>query len=136
MGFRMREQIAALRSALPTQMADAEIEREHASGYQVAYTVTRLDGHTRPYSVDQADGVAGQTYRERIAGIIESHGFTGIIDPRFVEAWMRVERSTFDALSENQFDDLANESIELVINTTSDVSERLAQSFGLMSVTA
>jgi hypothetical protein len=136
MGFRMREQTAAPRSALVTQMADSEMQLEHASGYQVAYSVNRCDDPARPYSVGQADGVAGQTYRERIADIIESNGFTGMIDPRYVEAWMRTERPTLDALSENQFDALARESISLVINTSSDVSERLARSFGLMAVSA
>lgn len=53
------------------------------------------------------------------------------VDARYVEAWMRLELGTLDALSEVEFAIVARAARRSVLLAGRDTSERLAQSFGL-----
>lgn len=53
------------------------------------------------------------------------------VDARYVEAWMRLELGTLDALSETEFAIVARAARRSVLLAGRDTSERLAQSFGL-----
>jgi hypothetical protein len=50
---------------------------------------------------------------------------------RHVEAWMRLERGTLDALSRDAFAREVEEACRCIDATTTDESERLAASYGL-----
>lgn len=52
-------------------------------------------------------------------------------EPRHVEAWMRLEHGTLDALSRQQFDAEVLTCIQCCDAATREQSEHLAQSFGL-----
>ena len=53
------------------------------------------------------------------------------IDPRHVEAWMRVEHPTLDGLGPRQFDAEVAAAIACIDTAGHDASEALAESFGL-----
>ena len=56
---------------------------------------------------------------------------TGDVDPRHVEAWMRLEHPTLDGLSGRVFDDAVDEALACARATGAAESEALAASFGL-----
>lgn len=68
-------------------------------------------------------------YQQSIQKYLDSHGYKGV-QPRHVEAYMRLERRTLDALTEEAFDQLAQECIMTVI-LDEPLAEKLAQSYGL-----
>lgn len=53
------------------------------------------------------------------------------VDPRHVEAWMRIEHPTLDGLSRQEFIDAMHAALAAVIDAGPEESERLAASFGL-----
>jgi hypothetical protein len=53
------------------------------------------------------------------------------IDPRHVEAWMRVEHSTLDGLSRTEFTEAMYAALAAALDAGPDESEALAASFGL-----
>jgi hypothetical protein len=53
------------------------------------------------------------------------------IDPRHVEAWMRVEHPTLDGLSRQEFIDAMYAALAAAIEAGPDDCEALAASFGL-----
>lgn len=53
------------------------------------------------------------------------------VDPRHVEAWMRVEHPTLDGLSRQGFIDAMHTALAAVIDAGPEESEALAASFGL-----
>ena len=67
-----------------------------------------------------------QTIREMAAAL----GYVGV-DPRHVEAWMRLEHSTLDGLSRARFRDEVEIAIACIHHDGTKNSESLAQSFGL-----
>ena len=69
------------------------------------------------------------TYQERIRETLARNGFIGV-DPRHIEAYMRVECPTLDGLSGKRFDALA---IDCVADVKADpqTAERLAQMDGI-----
>lgn len=71
-------------------------------------------------------------YQKRIEELLGEAGFSGLVESRHVEAWMRCEFTTLNHLDPTTFDRLANECIACVVSAPSEASERLAQSFGLM----
>ncbi len=52
-------------------------------------------------------------------------------NPRHVEAWMRVEHPTLDALDRRQFESEVGIAITLIDHAGLEQSEALARSFGL-----
>ena len=56
---------------------------------------------------------------------------TSDVDPRHVEAWMRLEHSTLDGLSRAQLDAAVEEALACIRAAGADHSEALAASFGL-----
>jgi len=68
-----------------------------------------------------------QIIRETLAKI----GRIGAADARHVEAWMRLERGTLDALSPSQFRAEVTTALECVEAGPLADSESLAQSMGL-----
>lgn len=69
-------------------------------------------------------------YQNKIRETVSALGKIGV-EPRHVEAWMRVEHPTLDHLAPKQF----REAVALAIESTevggADMSEKLARSFGL-----
>ncbi len=53
------------------------------------------------------------------------------VDPRHVEAWMRVEHPTLDGLSRAEFIAEMHAALAAALEAGPDESERLAASFGL-----
>jgi len=53
------------------------------------------------------------------------------IDPRHVEAWMRCEHGTLDALSRSAFETAVADSVALIAAGGHQMSEMLAKSYGL-----
>jgi hypothetical protein len=53
------------------------------------------------------------------------------VDPRHVEAWMRIERPTLDGLSRQKFIDEMYAALAAALEAGPEESERLAASFGL-----
>ena len=66
------------------------------------------------------------TYYQRF---IAEH--TRDIDPRHVEAWMRVEHPTLDGLSRSEFIAAMHAAVGFAIDAGPEQSEALAASFGL-----
>lgn len=70
-------------------------------------------------------------YQDEIRTILAAAGDLPRVEPRIIEAWMRVEHGTLDALTARQFRE------EVVIATFcardagDDANERLARSYGL-----
>ena len=56
---------------------------------------------------------------------------TSDVDPRHVEAWMRLEHPTLDGLSRRAFDEAVQEALACARAAGPDESEALAASFGL-----
>ena len=67
-----------------------------------------------------------QTIKEEVA----RQGFIGL-DPRHVEAWMRLEHSTLDGLSKAQFSKEVGTCIVCIQEAGYLASEELAKSFGM-----
>ncbi len=53
------------------------------------------------------------------------------VDPRHVEAWMRVEHATLDGLTAREFDEAMHAALGAAIDAGPAESEALAASFGL-----
>ena len=53
------------------------------------------------------------------------------VDPRHIEAWMRLEHPTLDGLSEQQFAEAMHAALAVAIDAGPEQSEALAVSFGL-----
>jgi len=53
------------------------------------------------------------------------------IDPRHVEAWMRVEHPTLDALTQKQFDEAMYAALAAAMDAGPEQREALAATFGL-----
>ena len=70
-------------------------------------------------------------YKQMIREITQDIAPLDGIDPRHVEAYMRVERSTFDSLSRRAFRREVEISVACVLEGGTDMAERVAQSFGL-----
>jgi hypothetical protein len=56
---------------------------------------------------------------------------TGDVDPRHVEAWMRLENPTLDGLSAAEFEREIDLAMVAIATAGTDESEALAASFGL-----
>ncbi|MBK9304492.1 MAG: hypothetical protein IPM94_11535 [bacterium] len=70
-------------------------------------------------------------YQQLIREILAHAGRIGTADPRHIEAWMRVEHPTLDALSQVQFVAEVGVALQgIAVASTAD-SEQLAQSYGL-----
>lgn len=67
-------------------------------------------------------------YRARIAALLNP---VDNIDPRHIEAYMRVEHSTLDGLSPRQFAAEVVLARKCIREGGKDMAERIAQSFGL-----
>lgn len=67
-----------------------------------------------------------QTYQHRIRTIVGS-----AVDPRHVEAYMRLEHHTLDSLSKDDFEYEAKASATCVLMGGEVAAEQLAKSFGL-----
>ena len=65
--------------------------------------------------------------RETLARI----GRIGAADPRWVEAWMRLEHGYLDALSADQFRAEVEIALECIAASTASENESLAVSYGL-----
>jgi hypothetical protein len=72
----------------------------------------------------------GKFYSDWIREILASNGYLGV-DPRHVEAYMRVEHSTLDGLSVQAFVKEVQVGIECVRAGGAGAAEDLAESFGL-----
>jgi hypothetical protein len=68
-------------------------------------------------------------YRDTIRQSIARRGHIGI-SPEHVEAWMRIEHSTLDALSPQAFDAEVGAAIECVNASTLAENDALAESYG------
>lgn len=53
------------------------------------------------------------------------------VDPRHIEAWMRVEHPTLDGVSQSQFSEAMYAALATVLDAGPEQSEALAASFGL-----
>jgi hypothetical protein len=53
------------------------------------------------------------------------------VDPRHIEAWMRLEHPTLDGLSEQQFADAMYAALAAAMDAGPEQSEALAASYGL-----
>jgi hypothetical protein len=71
-------------------------------------------------------------YRDSIRQDAAALGYVGA-DPRHIEAWMRLEHPTLDALSREQFRAEVATAIECIAAAGPAESEALAQSFGLVA---
>lgn len=69
-------------------------------------------------------------YQQAIRESMAKQGRVGAADPRHVEAWMRVEHGTLDALSAGQFDREVMIGVACAIDDPA-TSERLAAAEGL-----
>jgi len=69
-------------------------------------------------------------YQDYIREDLVRFGQPGM-DPRWIEAWMRIEHSTLDAMSTHQFDHEVRVAIACVQAAGRDQSEQCARSFGL-----
>lgn len=69
-------------------------------------------------------------YHDRIREHLARAGHIGV-DPRHIEAWMRSERGTLDALSPVAFRDEVLIAAECVTQSPTTLSETLARSYGL-----
>lgn len=67
------------------------------------------------------------TIREDLARL----GFIGLFDPRHIEAYMRLEHSTLDGLSVEQFRSEVATSAACIREGGTDDAEALARSYGL-----
>lgn len=54
------------------------------------------------------------------------------VNPRYVEAWMRSEIGTLDALGDREFDRAVADAVDCVRSTTEAESISLAESYGLV----
>jgi hypothetical protein len=70
-------------------------------------------------------------YQQSIREIQAHAGRIGTADPRHVEAWMRVEHPTLDALSHEQFVAEVGVALHCIATASAADSESLAQSYGL-----
>lgn len=70
-------------------------------------------------------------YREMIRHILAARGLAGRYDPRHVEAWMRVEHPTLDALSVQEWAAEVTIALQCIDHARPDDSERLAKSMGI-----
>jgi hypothetical protein len=68
-----------------------------------------------------------QIIRETLAKI----GKVAAADPRWIEAWLRLERGCLDALSPDQFRQEIEIALACISASTSTQNEELARSFGL-----
>mgnify|MGYP000845347003 CR=1 FL=1 len=70
-------------------------------------------------------------YQQAIREDMARLGRIGAADPRHIEAWMRLERGTLDALSPSQFRDEVKIALTCIEAGPLADSEALAQSMGL-----
>ena len=56
---------------------------------------------------------------------------TADVDPRHIEAWMRLEHPTLDGLSRAEFERAIDDAVVAIAAAGPDESEALAASFGL-----
>jgi hypothetical protein len=73
----------------------------------------------------------GSYYAQPIRETLAKIGRIGAADARHVEAWMRLERGTLDALSPSQFRDEVKIALQCIEAGPLADSESLAQSYGL-----
>lgn len=71
-------------------------------------------------------------YRTRIRETLAAMGRIGT-NPAHVEAWMRLERGTLDALSPAQFRSEVKAAADCVDASTTETNESLAESYGIAS---
>lgn len=70
-------------------------------------------------------------YRDLIREAMARAGRVGSADPRWAEAWMRLERGCLDGLSPAQFQHETEIALECIAASTASENESLAASFGL-----
>ena len=70
-------------------------------------------------------------YQDVIRQEMARMGRVGAADPRHVEAWMRLEHGTLDALSPRQFDTEITIALDCIAAGPISDSEQLAESMGL-----
>ena len=70
-------------------------------------------------------------YQELIREDMARLGLIGAVNPRHVEAWMRCEHPTLDALSRPQFAAEVAAGVACAQEAPADLSERLAHSYGV-----
>lgn len=68
-------------------------------------------------------------YQTRIAEIVEQRGAK--VDPLHVEAWMRSDLGSLDALSRVNFLDAVMNGIDCATDAAPGLNEKLARSYGL-----
>ena len=69
-------------------------------------------------------------YQQTIRECVARRGRVGT-DPRHVEAWMRVEHPTLDAVGARRFREEVEIALGLIDSAGTEQSEALARSFGL-----
>ena len=70
-------------------------------------------------------------YQQTIAEILKAQGIVGV-SPRHVEAWMRTENPTLDAMTPAAFRNATIEFAQMIAHWCStELSERLAKSLGV-----
>lgn len=72
------------------------------------------------------------TYAQRIRSILMANAT--VADPAWVEAWMRVEHGTLDALTPELFEVEVLVALECIAESPVEVSQQLAASYGLLAV--
>lgn len=70
------------------------------------------------------------SYQSMIAAVLEQI-HEGRVQARHVEAWMRVEHATLDALPMREFATEVRTAVACALAEPADVSERLARAVGL-----
>lgn len=69
-------------------------------------------------------------YQEMIREHMAALGRVGAHDPKIIEAWMRVEHSTLDALSRSRFRQEVKIALECADAATAEQNLSVARSFG------
>ena len=70
-------------------------------------------------------------YADFIRETLAKQGHIGQYDPRHIEAYMRLEHSTLDGLSKQQFDAEVAMAVQCVDAGGTQEADALAESFGL-----
>ncbi|MBA4387655.1 MAG: hypothetical protein C0404_06715 [Verrucomicrobia bacterium] len=70
-------------------------------------------------------------YQQLIREILTHAGRIGTADPRHIEAWMRVEHPTLDALTHELFVAEVGVALQCIAAASVTDNESLAQSYGL-----
>ena len=70
-------------------------------------------------------------YHSLIRETMARFGRLGAVDPRHVEAWMRLEHGTLDALTRRQLTAAVRSALDCIAASSCSENDALAASFGL-----